>query len=385
MKKIPNLFVIFCGLLISGSLFAAPLSVDITGAGISKTTVAVEVADPVFAKCLRRNLEISGLFDVRAGNASIRVTGQVGAGIRAAGAGKAVSLAVNAGDERAVRMAARNFANAMVKAYGGANGFACDRITFVNRAGSNRAEICACYPDGWDISRLMADNCAAVGPRWKDTGTILYTDLRNGPQVWELDAATGRHRPRWAFKGLTTGAAVSPDGTQVALIMSFQGNPELYVIDLTSGNWRRLTKTVNASEGQPSWSPDGKSIVYVSDETRHPQLHVIDLASGKQRRLTSRGSQNVDPDWGRDGRITYITKRQGASYVAVLEPSEGDASARIVSEAGNWEHPSWSRNMRHLVASNERELFLLDTIEGGDKPRRVFNANGNWITPSWSR
>ena len=151
---------------------------------------------------------------------------------------------------------------------------------------------------------------------------------------------------------------------------------------LHGDRYERLTNTPLASEGQPTWSPDGRKIAYVSNETRHPQIYVIDVATKAKRRLTSRGRENIDPDWGKDGRIAYITRRGGA-YVAVMSPAEGDASAQLVTDAANWQHPSWSRDMRHVVADRDRALFVIDTVEGGDKPRQVFAANGNWISPSW--
>jgi TolB protein len=224
-----------------------------------------------------------------------------------------------------------------------------------------------------------------VGPRWKDAKSVYYIGyLNGGQQIFEHNVETGERKVAFNLKGISSPAAISPDGTKVAIAASFQGNPELYVINLATSKWRRLTNTPLASEGQPAWSPDGRSIVYVSDETRRPQLYVIDVASGKKRRLTSKGSQNVDPDWGSDGRIAYITKR-GGSQVAVLDPSSGDASARLITDPGNWEHPSWSKDGRHVVAGRDKALFVVDTAENGDKPRQMFHANGNWITPTWSR
>ena len=175
---------------------------------------------------------------------------------------------------------------------------------------------------------------------------------------------------------------------RAAIILSFQGNPELYTIELASGVWTRLTKTPNASEGCPSWSPDGREMVYVSDETRHPQLYVINVATKAVRRLTSRGSQNVDPDWGKDGRITYVTKQRDGAHVAVLSPAEGDKTARFVTAAGNWEHPSWSRDGRNLVASCDKALYVVDTLVVGEQlnaPIRLFTADGRWIEPCWSK
>ena len=373
---------------LAAAVASAQQVVDISGIGNKKFTVQVGVAHPMFAKCLKRNLEISGLFVV--GNSgSIKVSGAPGA-VVAEGSGKRVSSSTAFADDKAARMAARQLANAMCEAWGQQKGFALDKIVFLNR-GSQQAkgasvpgEICMCYPDGFDIRQLTSDAKMTVFPRWKADGESIFyiSDMNGAPQIWEMNTATGRRNRKWSFKGTPAGVAVSPDGNRVAAILSFQGNPELYV--LQGDSFTRLTNTPNASEGQPTWSPDGRKIAFVSNETRYPQIYVIDVATKQKRRLTSKGSQNVDPDWGTDGRITYITKRGGAQ-VAVMDPSAGDASAVTVTSAANWEHPSWSRDGRHIVANRDKALFIIDTLEseGGDKPRQVFFANGNWISPSW--
>ena len=373
--------IVCLALALTGAAFAETV-IDVTGAGAEKFTVAIKVGDANYAKCLKRNLERSGVFVVQ-DSGSITVSGAPGAAVKAEGRGKIVTSTAAVSDEKSARMAARKLSDAMCEAFAQQKGFACDPVAFVNRKGKDNAELCITYPDGYDIRQLTSDSRGLVGPRWKDRNTLFYTFLKSGPQIYEYDLANQRRKLRWSFKGLTTGAAVSPDGNRVAIILSFQGNPELYVID--GERYTRLTNTPNASEGQPSWSPDGKKIVYVSDETRHPQLYVIDVATKAKRRLTSKGSQNVDPDWGRDGRITYITKRGGGAQVAVLDPAEGEGAARLVTKPGTWEHPSWSRDSRHLVAGRDKALFIVDTLEGGDDPRQMFVANGNWITPAWSR
>ena len=380
------------GLMAMVAMTAAALSmpvVDVTKVGAEKKTVTIDVADPAFAKCLRRNLEISGLFQVQP-NAAIKVSGAAGA-ITAEGNGKRLSCTTAFADEKAARMAARKLSDAMCEAYGQQKGFACDRVVFINRGqqvgkdGTIPGELCVGYPDGSDIRQVTGDKAASIFPRWKNANELLYIGyLKGAPQILELDTATGKRKTKWSFKGTPAGIAVSPDGTRVAAILSFQGNPELYVVDMASGAWTRLTTTPLASEGQPTWSPDGRKIAYVSNETRHPQIYVIDVATKEKRRLTSKGRENIDPDWGKDGNIVYITKRGGAQ-VAVMSPAEGDATARLVTQEANWEHPSWSRDMRHVVANRDQALFIIDTLEGGDGPVQMFHAAGNWISPSWSK
>ena len=348
--------------LAMAALAGAETVVDVSGVGATKFAVEMHVSSRAFADCLRKNLELSGLFLV-AQRGTIRVSGAPGA-IRAEGRGKVVSCTTPFADDKAARIAARRLSDAMCEAFGQQKGFAMDKIVFLNRG--------------------KAKSRGEAMPGWCAGGeSLMYISDKNGaPQIWEMNVATGRRGTKWSFRGSPAGIAVSPDGSRVAAILSFQGNPELYV--LQGDRFTRLTNTPNASEGQPTWSPDGKKIAYVSNETRHPQIYVVDVATKAKRRLTSRGRENIDPDWGPDGRIAYITKRGGAQ-IAVMTSAEGDAKATLITDQGNWEHPSWARDRRHLVANRDRALFVVDTLPDGDKPRQVFHANGNWISPCWMR
>ena len=385
MKKI-----VFAAALLAAALGAdAETVVKLQGAGAEKIPVSVDVqGSPAFASSLKKNLDLSGCFQIAAKGA-IKVTGAVGASVIAEGRGKALTLPSKATGDRAARMEARKLADKMCEAYANQKGFAQDRIALVMKKSGDVSELCTCYPDGADLRQLTNRGKNIVGPRWRTPHALFYTGIFDaGPQVFEIDADSGANALKWSFKGLSTGAAVSPDGGRVAIILSVHGNPELYVIDIASGTWTRLTTTKYANEGQPCWSPDGREIVYVSDETRRPMLYKIDVATRRKTRLTSAGSQNVDPDWGEDGRIVYVTKRADGSFIAVLDPAVGEPSVTLVGEAGDWEHPSWARDSRHVVASSRRLLYVVDTYpkeKGGVEPKAVFRNAGNWITPSWSR
>ena len=63
--------------------------VDVTGVGATKFAVELHVSNRAFADCLKKNLELSGLFLVGQ-KGTIRVSGAPGA-IRAEGRGKVVS------------------------------------------------------------------------------------------------------------------------------------------------------------------------------------------------------------------------------------------------------------------------------------------------------
>lgn len=368
---------------------AAQTIVDVEREGAEKIAVSVETSGPAaFKRCIERNLALCGAFKlVKPGAGAVKVSGAAGSGtVTAQGAGKLLSLPSSGADDAALRREARTLADAMYAAYTGRKGFMSGQIAFVRKAGRSE-ELCVGYADGGDVRQLTSGGHACVGPRWKDASTIFYTGFHNNaPQVFEISAATGRSRLMWGFGGLTACAAVSPGGSTAALIISKPfGNPELCTIDIGGNSWRRLTTTKTANEGQPAWSPDGRSIAYVSDETRRQHIYAIDTATKAKRRLTSLGSRNVDPDWGPDGRIAYVTKRSAGVQIAVMDPAKGDAAGRCVVKPGAWEHPSWAADGRHLVAERDGALYIIDTAEDGDEPFKLFSLQGRCITPSWLR
>jgi TolB protein len=392
--------VFSCVLAVAMGLMAQNKSMVVVNIkGVERVPVSVETAGSgpaaaAFNASLKRNLAISGHFELRANGAVIRITGTPGGLVAASGVGRdKMTVKTNRAfaDAKAARMAAREFVDAIVNVQTGAKGFACERIVFADRKGKDNGELYTCYPDGYDIRQLTSDRHAVVGPRWApNKEDIYYTGfLQKTPLVYRISASSGRRELLASFKGLATGAAVAPDGRRCAIILSFQGNPELYVYDMAAKMINRMTRTPRASEASPCWNRTGTKMVYVSDETRQPQIYMLDVASRKSTRLTRAGSQNTNPDWGPDGRIVYASKRGGQNVLVVMDPAKGEASARVVTAPGAWEHPSWAADGRHVVAECNGAIFIVDTdpevVAAKERPIQLFRNAGHWMNPSWCR
>ena len=367
---------------------AAPV-VKVEKAGAEKISVAINVGgDAWYRKCLKKNLELSGLFRVGP-SGSITVSGTAGGTVSATGRGRTVSSSDPVSGDASARMAARRFSDAMVETFGdGAKGFACTRLAFVNRKGSDNAELYICHPDGFDMRQLTSDGRAAVGPRWAPNGRdIYYTGFIHEKQlVYRLDTETSDRECLAAFKNGASGAAVSPDGRSVALILSYQGNPELYSMDLAKRTIIRLTKTPAAAESSPCWSPDGRKIAYVSDQTRNPQIYICDIATRSSVRYTSKGRQNTHPDWSKDGKLCWSSLQAGQWCIMASAPNGGESSARAVTKPGSWQDPSWAADGRHIAATRDNAIFLVDSDPDGDAvPVQVFFNKGNWMNPTLSK
>ncbi len=384
-----------CGVGPQAAEAGPPPVISVVKKGAEKDTVSLAglkaggANGQLFIQTLKRDLELSGWFSVAASgavtvNGTVADTGRgIQSGCRVAWPGKSFNWSKVSMGPSEVRQQAHQLADEMVRLIKGEKGIAQSKIVFVNRRGRNNADLYMCDADGQGVLQITRDNVAAVGPRWAPNGRdIYYTSFVQGyPAVVRIAVGGGRSTLA-AFKGLNTGAAVSPDGSRVALILSYQGNPELYTLDLGGGRLRRLTETRHGVEASPCWSPDGRSIVYVSDISKTPQLYIVDVASRQSRRLTYRGSENVNPDWSAKGKIVYATRRGGGYQIATVDPRAGEGSCELVSPPGDYEHPSWAPDSRHVVCSSRSTLYILDTL--GDPAVRLLTVAGNWISPDWS-
>ncbi len=237
-----------------------------------------------------------------------------------------------------------------------------------------------------DIRQVTQDRASVLKPRWSpDNRFISYTSfLKRYPDVYTIELATGARNRVAAYAGVNSGGAISPDGRSMALVLSKDGNPDLYVQDIPSKRLTRLTNTPRAVEGSPCWSPDGSRIAYVSDASGSPQLYILSRTGGTPDRLTTRGSQNVSPDWGANGLIAYQTLSGGKLQIAVIDPAAKQERIITPFDAA-YEDPSWAPDGRHLAASRSvnysYSVYLLDSM--GDKPVAL-TTSGDWYAPAWS-
>ena len=247
-------------------------------------------------------------------------------------------------------------------------------------------ELYVCDMDGGNLQQITRDNNLCLAPRWAPDGrSIAYTAfLKRYPDVYLVDLAAHSRRVIASYGGVNSGGAISPDGSLVALTLSKDGSPNLYVRALNGGTPVRLTSEPRAAIASPSWSPDGSQLVYVSDQagTAHPQLYVISRSGGAPRRLTSRGSQNVAPNWGANGLIAYASL-MGKFQICVLDPKTQET--RMISPGdASYEDPCWAPDGRHIVCSRtvnyHSSIYLLDTL--GDPPVAFAQLSGDWYSPS---
>lgn len=292
-------------------------------------------------------------------------------------------------DAQGVRRLAHAVADEIILAVTGRKGMNGMRIAMIgNRSG--KKEVYLADADGQGLIQLTRDNNISVSPSWSPDGRQLYYTswLKGYADIYQVDIGSGSRKRVSSLAGLNTGAAISPDGGSMALILSKDGNPELYVKNLSSGATTRLTTSRDAAEASPSWSPDGQRIVYVSDQsgTGKPQLYVIGRQGGAPRRLTSRGNQNVSPDWGPNGLIAYASLTGGKFQICVINPETLEVK-QLTTDWMDHEDPSWAPDGRHILCARSQnyksKVVVVDAL--GDPAFTLTDYQGDWYSPACSR
>jgi len=279
------------------------------------------------------------------------------------------------------RALAHKVADEILFAVTGKKGMASGKIAMVSNRTKHK-ELYICDIDGKNIRQITKDRSIVVGPRWAPDGkSIVYTSYKQGyPNVF----ITGKAKPIVHYGGLNTGGAISPNGHYMAVILSASGNPELYVISLRTKAVKRMTFTRKGNEASPCWSPDGSQIAFVSDTSGSPQIYVISSSGGRAHRISKGGSENVAPDWGKNG-IVYSTRRGGKYKIAIVDPVRKTLKI-LQTDWADYEDPSWAPDDRHIVCSRtlkyHSSIYLLDTVK--DSPVPLVRASGNWFSPACS-
>lgn len=380
------------------ALSARARTIDVTGAGSGRISINLagfrtggDTASRTFLSVLKADLNRSGYFKVTSAGAQLNVAGSCVSGGSSMKADCQVYKAANrqrllgktyqtsTADARGL---AHRVADEIVYAATGKKGMASGKIALVSDR-TGRKELYICDMDGKNLRQITKDRSIVVGPGWTPDGkNVVYTSYKRGyPNVY----MTGRGKPLSSHGGLNASAAVSPNGKSMALILSKDGNPELYIKSLRTGFLKRLTRTRMGNEASPCWSPDGNHIAYVSDTSGSPQVYIISKSGGRARRLTTTGSENVAPDWSENGYIAFSSRIGGRYRIAIANPVA--KSLRVLeTDWADYEDPSWAPDGRHIVCSrtsNYRStIYLLDTLK--DSPVALVTGSANWFSPACS-
>lgn len=270
----------------------------------------------------------------------------------------------------------------------GLRGFFTGRLAFIGER-TGKKEVYTSDLLLGEIKQITSDRALVLAPRWSPDGSrLLYTSFfKTGfPDIFQYDVATFQRTSFVSFRGTNIGARYSPNGQQVAMVLSGEGGPEIYVSNAQGRGVARRTRS-DAVKSSPCWSPDGSRLVFAMEPG--PQLYVMPAGGGAPQRLATGFSYAAEPDWSRaSGKIACTVRVSGGRYqIAVVDPAS-PGKATVVSKADfDAIEPSWLADGRHLVyTARDRSssvVCILDT-ETGKSSRLTGNFGPSMQASVWT-
>ena len=283
------------------------------------------------------------------------------------------------------RRLAHKVADEVVMQFTGEPGIADTKIAYVHGAGGVK-ELSLMDYDGAGASAVTSNRSINLSPMWSpDTRSLAFTSYMRGyPYLYRMFPFENRPPQVVAgFLGINSSPAFSPDGRFLAMTLSRDGNPEIYVLNLATGAFRRLT-TYSGIDTEPTWSPTGREIAFVSERAGGAHVFVMDAEGANVRRLTRAGF-NTQPRWSPKGDTIAFTSRQGNFDLWAVSP-DGSNLRRLTAGPGNNEGSSWAPNGRHLVFQSSRsggyQLFTM--LADGSEQQPIARTSGESTSAAWS-
>jgi len=268
----------------------------------------------------------------------------------------------------------------------GIPGIGQSKIAFKSQNGGyGPGEIYVADFDGAAAQTVTSDHAIVAKPAWvPHTLAMYYTSYtKDNPDIFYHNLSTGQRRTIANYSGLNTSAAVSPDGSKVAMVLSKSGSPSIWVSNPDGSDLKRITYGVEDSS--PCWSPDGKWICFATKQNGRRRLAKVPAEGGTVQYLSTTGASSPsEPDWSPDGKWIAFTSQSGSYFNICVMPADGSMLPVVLVSGQN---PSWAQNSRTLVYNHgpdgRQTLSVLDVFTKQSKDCR--RAAGSNSQPAWAR
>jgi len=230
-----------------------------------------------------------------------------------------------------------------------------------------------------------------IGAEWTRDGHYIYYSASSlvDWNLWKTDLH--KHQTQIThYKGSALGASMMPNGREMVVSLSKDGNPDIYLAALDGTIKKRLTaaRGINVS---PHSSPDGKRICYSSDRLGNLHVFSLDMQTLATERLTRVGTKNDSCAWNpMDNLILFSglddTPEHRRDFDVFMMDDRGNNMERLTYDASWNQDPSWSPDGKLIAFSSRRtgrnEIWVMKA--DGTQPAMIVELPGAATQPSWS-
>lgn len=218
-----------------------------------------------------------------------------------------------------------------------------DRIAFLRGQSSQRSVFIA-DADGRIVRHLPLVGARAYGLAWLDPQhLIVATDAEGSRALVRIDVHDGTRTLLGAPGARYPDRAV--DGSLVWEVAHYRSN--LWQIG-ADGLQRQLTHHQRSDGGQ-QWSPDGRWLAYQSNREGPSSIWLLEIETGQERRLPlDEQARWFYPAWSPDSRSLLLTRQGAAAEEVWLYRLDSAAPVRVEGIADGAFHARFDASGRHV-------------------------------------
>ena len=203
----------------------------------------------------------------------------------------------------------------------------------------------------------------SLAPRFGPTSLFYLSSSGGGDGLWRFQGGQALEIWKGTDGALFEAPAVSPDGSQLAIVIRKLGRQTLHVLSADGAQLRPIAESIDV-RGSASWSPGDKWIVIGGSNAAGAGLFKIPLDGSEPVRLVS--GQARSPIWSPDGNlIVYAGPNISADAPLLAVRPDGTSvplpTIRVLRAGERYRFLPDGRGLVYLQAvATRQDFWLLD-------------------------
>jgi TolB protein len=259
-------------------------------------------------------------------------------------------------------------------------------IAFEIRDGSYDSRLFTIEANGENLSEIGFHKGYLTS--WSpDSRQIVYVNgINRVNELFIVDASGENYRRLTTTPGAEGIPAWSPDGEFIAIGLEIDGDDELLLINPSNGEIvRQLTDNIGINDMMAAWSPDGNQILYVTNHNSQEsmEINIMDRDGSNKRQITENDFLDFYPAWSPNGiEFAFVSERSGENQIYLMD-IESEYVSQLTFDSLGASRPAWSPDGTkiafHQYDGNVFSIHILDVISGD-----TWLLVENGAHPSWT-